>query len=556
MKKTRTILCAVVFGLLYMLTLTAALYFITDTTLLAGQVNWERCEIIGDGGEARPFDADVAVAPPLAEGESFRFTGRLPPLEQAPEVYEPGGYLLMEVSGAMRMTVNGRELFACAIPERGQDHNLEQIRLSIQPEEAGGILVLEYAPDGIPSGIFPPYPRFTSEYRIVRMNTAITHGYAIATGAYILAFLLAAAIFLAGVAAGTPDWSLPALALAESTAAVWLMCSNAGYYYLPEPLYAVLGHPDFVLVPITLMLLYLALNRKRRFWRYLGRITIFAALFGGIVTLLSRRGDRILFKNLASGLENALHGNLNALFNWLLTYLMAACSAIAAYGLLRAQTALQNEKVALSVQKDLAMENYALIQNSVQNTALLRHEWKNNVASLQLLARQGDLEQLRAKLDQMGDVLDRLSVKTYSRHFAIDAILRSAAARAGEQGIRFDAAAPVPEQLAMDITDLCSFLMNLLDNALEAAAHAEPDRREIECSIRYQQGYLAIMCRNTYAGALAVDEEGNLNTTKPGREGSGFGLLNMRSIAKKYKGIFDVSYTDGQFTVHAALKLA
>lgn len=555
MKRMRTILCAAAFGLLYVLTITAALYYTADITLLAGYLDWDRCEIVDGAGQARPFDPAIPAAPALEEGERLRFTSRLPALEEAPELYETGSYLLLEVGGDMRITLAGEEIFRCSVQDRAQDRSLDQIHLSFTPADAGKTLELFYTPNGSPVSPFPPFLRFTSEYRLIRTNASAIHSYAIPAGAYILAFLLVAAVFLTGVAAGTPDWSLPALALAEMTASVCLMCRNAGYSYLPEPLYRVLGSENMVLLPIALMLLYLALNRRRRFWRYLGRITLAAgALFVGFL-LLSWAGEGVIYRATVSIAQNALLGNFNGLLNWGMTYLMAACSAIAAYGLLQAQTALQNEKVALTMQNDLALQNYTLIQRSVQDTALLRHEWKNNVLSLQLLAEQGDFAQLKAKLDQMGERLDRLSVKTYSRHFAIDAMLRNAAARADELGIRFHAAAPVPEELPIDITDLCSFLLNLLDNALEAASHAAPERREVECSIQYNQGYLAVMCRNIYAGRLAVDEDGNLNTTKPGREGSGFGLLNMRQIAKKYNGLFDASYTKEQFTVYAALKL-
>lgn len=137
----------------------------------------------------------------------------------------------------------------------------------------------------------------------------------------------------------------------------------------------------------------------------------------------------------------------------------------------------------------------------------------------------------------------------------IDTILRSAAAKAEEANVRFTAAAPVPETLEIEVEDLCTFLLNMLDNAVAAAAAAPPERREVDCAIRVTQGYLAIKCENGYDGTLAPDGNGRLQTTKPDGKGHGYGLAQMRAVARRYGDMLDVSYTNERFTVQAALRL-
>lgn len=555
MNRVRTVLCSVVFGLLYFLVMAFTLYFTVDVPMFSYSLDWEQCEIVDSAGQARAFDASAYPPPALGTGETYRFTAHLPPADEIPEIYQTDSYLLTEINGDIRLLLDVQEIYRGNVPVRTENVNREQLHLYLEPQDAGKTLVMLYRPDGDAGELFPPYLRFTSEKRLSRMYAAMNHSYAIPTGAYILAFLIVSGIFLVGLAIGTPDWSLPVLAFAECTAAIWVLFRGIGDVFLPRAVFLFFAASWTPLVPILLMLLYLGLNRKRRFWEYFGRIVLCSLLALGAGALIFWLMGGPLPDILENFAQQVAVGDFDSVLKWVLTYLVAVCSATAAYGLMQDQVAVHNEKLALTVQNDLILKNFDQIQRSVQGTALMRHEWKNNIASLLLLAEQGDLEQLKAKLDQLGHSLNRLSAKAYSHNLTIDTILRSVAARAEEQDIRFSASAPVPAVLDIDATDLCSFLLNLLDNALEGAARAKPADREIECSIQFNQGYLAIRCENTYAGDLRADEAGMPQTTKSDREGHGFGLRNMRQIAKKYKGMFDVSYTQDRFTVNAALKL-
>lgn len=96
----------------------------------------------------------------------------------------------------------------------------------------------------------------------------------------------------------------------------------------------------------------------------------------------------------------------------------------------------------------------------------------------------------------------------------------------------FHAAAPVPPELSIDTGNLCSLLLNMLDNALEAASQIPvPGKREVACAIKVRQGHLAVRCENTYAGFLSVDERGKLQPTKTDGDSHGFGLAQMKAIA-------------------------
>ena len=146
----------------------------------------------------------------------------------------------------------------------------------------------------------------------------------------------------------------------------------------------------------------------------------------------------------------------------------------------------------------------------------------------------------------------------FTKNFTVNSILQDAAARSAQGEIAFDAQAHLPAKLEIPDSDLCVLLMNLLDNALEAAALIEnPKDRWIRFKAEIVNGFLAVKCQNSYAGTLKVNENGHLSTTKSDPQIHGFGFAQMSAIAEKYGSLLDVSYSDEDhiFTAQTALKL-
>lgn len=198
-------------------------------------------------------------------------------------------------------------------------------------------------------------------------------------------------------------------------------------------------------------------------------------------------------------------------------------------------------------------EKYEQAQTAVRQTAAFRHEWKNHIAALYLLEQKQDHEELHNYLNRLDAELEQLSPKNYAANPTVNTILQRFAAQAEKQGVAFRVSAMLPETLQIREEDLCAFLFNLLDNALEAASQTE--HGEIFCSMQVRRQYLAIRCENTYSGTLRTDENGKLLTTKDDASDHGFGLPKMRSIAEQYDSVLDIGYDENRFTVMTTLKL-
>lgn len=142
----------------------------------------------------------------------------------------------------------------------------------------------------------------------------------------------------------------------------------------------------------------------------------------------------------------------------------------------------------------------------------------------------------------------------YSDNYTVNVLLQNTAARASGLGVAFTASAPLPERLSINESDLCSLLINMLDNALEAAAKTA-GKGKINISIKVVQDILSIKCENSYSGSLLLDKEDGFVSTKSSPENHGWGLRQMRYVAGKYNGILDITHTDDRFTIQTALSM-
>ena len=310
----------------------------------------------------------------------------------------------------------------------------------------------------------------------------------------------------------------------------------------------------FLLFLLSLLLLLTAKppRLRRSALAVCGVAGLLLALYG--ISRLLNTGALYPLTNPASALLSG--HDPRAFFTVLCGFTGLLCAVQTVVGLLRGVLLRQRQAQALEARSRMVQANYEQTLETLAQTAAFRHEWKNHVAVLDVLLRKGDLTGMTAYLARLDGQLDRLSPHSYTANFTVNTVLQRYAALAEEQGVRFSVSAPLPEALGLDEGDLCRFLFNLLDNALEAAAKTPPDRpREIRCTLQVRQGYLAISCENTYGGTLSTDEHGQLLSTKSEPGGHGFGLVQMRAIAEKYGSALSVSHDAERFRVMTALRL-
>lgn len=103
----------------------------------------------------------------------------------------------------------------------------------------------------------------------------------------------------------------------------------------------------------------------------------------------------------------------------------------------------------------------------------------------------------------------------------------------------------------IDIWDIVHIILNLVDNALEAADKNTKENRWIKLKGIIDNNYAFIEVLNPYNGELKI-VNGEIKTTKEDEKNHGMGLKIVRKTAEKYGMAMDVSTCDNIFRVRIA----
>ncbi len=507
-------------------------------------VAWTSAEKIAPDGTAEDYslgeDADFPSV-----GELYRFTG---------EVAEGHtGELLLELSGMEATVELDGEKYLEAASVLPQDSWIMPSAAIPLPEDWSGTLTVTCRILDEQGLSFPPFARFASVGLDERATLAYANHYSLITGASALAALLVAGLFVFGIARGRTEPKLIALFAAAVLTSVHWITIGMGNDFLPESAVRLLCWDGLEIATLLLMAAYIAMNRRRSFLKPFFLLAgVSAAALGVWYVISALTGGRM------SGYVNSQVEGLfgSGYFSGILYYatfsVMLICTAASAYETISDFAAQKAEKQALMLKNELIMEGYHAIEQKLRADAEARHEFSHNVTAIYSLWQSGDSEALGRMIKDLQRQNAALSQTQFTKNFTINVILQDAASRAAKAGVSFDAQVRAAE-LAIPEADLCRLLMNMLDNALEAAAGAEGERF-VRFRAAERNGFLAIKCENSFSHELKRDEKGGLVSTKSGGQ-HGLGVRLMSETAERYGSIPDISAADGVFTVQTALKL-
>lgn len=543
-----------IFPVLFFLAAIAIIWFLhlfVEVDVAMSYINWDSSVRISSDGTEEPFSYEADSTSDILAG-TYRFTGTL-------QENLPAGNLLVEITGLdMTLSLDGETLcHAQAFPVDGT-WSISQVTVPL-PEGALGELVLTCeVVDGTQAmlAMFPPLLRFLPENLNTVQDTAFANRAAFPAGAASLALLLVFGIFLLGVSQKSPDFSLIPLLFATFGLIVSQIIPMEGYYFLPQTAVRILGGQAIPFLVVLLLIVYLAMNRRRRFWKYLGTAAVWSAGALLVCFLVSLLKDGYLSRYINDTLIPELRsGYYYGFLDWVSLWLAFVCAMISAYGVMRTLAGHLANEQNLRMKNRMVTESYHALEEWALQDAGLRHEHRHRLTALQCQYENRDYEGVGRLLKQF---LDQPGFQvSFSENTAINTILQGAAAKADRQNISFTASVQVPDVLNIPDEDLCALLMNMLDNALEAAQDsAHGVTPYIRLHIKVVGLYLAIKCENSFSGEIRKDQHGKLLTTKADSAAHGFGIPQMERVAEKYYSLLQISYTDtGSFTVEAALRI-
>lgn len=217
---------------------------------------------------------------------------------------------------------------------------------------------------------------------------------------------------------------------------------------------------------------------------------------------------------------------------------------------------LVHEKERLQAERHLMEGRHEALmayRESGESLRQLRHEVKNQYAYIRMLLEQKEYDRAEKFFGEMSMRANPTFSWVSSGNELVDDIVNLEVSKARAAGVEISSRIAVPGELPYEEIDLCSLLMNLLDNAIEACSAT--DEKCVRLGIVADQGALVVTVSNPSAQAPTFDGRGGLVTTKSSRERHGFGTSIIRTVAEKYDGAADFSYADGEFVARVMLAL-
>lgn len=183
-----------------------------------------------------------------------------------------------------------------------------------------------------------------------------------------------------------------------------------------------------------------------------------------------------------------------------------------------------------------------------------RHDIKGMVSTVTGLAERGEYESMRNYLRELNGAADETKLLISTGNPALDATVSAKLMLADKNGINVEHTISVPENMPIDSIDICSVIMNLMDNAIDAVSKQTSAERLIELGIIDKGGMLSINVKNPCSGDYKFDGE-SLSTTKEDSSVHGIGLKRVNRIVSAYGGFIKIEPKEHSFEVSILLPL-
>ena len=206
----------------------------------------------------------------------------------------------------------------------------------------------------------------------------------------------------------------------------------------------------------------------------------------------------------------------------------------------------QIDKRIAAYQRELIETHYQEVENMYRQIRGWRHDYRNHIQTMKVLAAGGDMDALKEYLDKLDTDLNTVDTVVKTGNPMADAILNSKISLASSRDIQVQCDAHIPVKLKMSELDLCCIIGNLFDNAIEASLSLPEDQRLIRVYMDMKGTQLYISFTN-FTAAKKLPKVGKRFATTKG-DGHGYGLVRIDTIIERLDGYLSRNSEDGAFT--------
>ncbi len=211
---------------------------------------------------------------------------------------------------------------------------------------------------------------------------------------------------------------------------------------------------------------------------------------------------------------------------------------------IRREIARRTEARLLIQRGELAQSSYEVMRRQHEQVMMLRHDMMKH---FQVLRQTVTDEKSAAYLDELIGENEKFRPVVQSGNEMLDVILNAKLSAAADAGIAVEIARmKAPDKLPLSDAELCSLVMNLLDNAIEGAVALGVERPYIKLDFCVKEHFFALFCENSTTMGHIQKE------TAPGR---GLGLKIIKQIVAQYDDLLETEYGTDYYSVKLAIPL-
>lgn len=206
-----------------------------------------------------------------------------------------------------------------------------------------------------------------------------------------------------------------------------------------------------------------------------------------------------------------------------------------------------SENRLLKRHQEQALASYENIQRQHEEVMMLRHDMQKHFTALRAMT---DNTEITEYLDRLLNDNEKIRPVVQSRNKMFDIILNSKLAAATAKNIRVQIIrADVTENLPLSNSELCSLIMNILDNAIAAASQVKK-HPQIDLDMHLKGAFFVFSCTNSANPSFAGSEQADASLPM-----HGLGLKIIQQIADTHGCLIQTSQTEKQYTVTVAIPL-
>lgn len=195
----------------------------------------------------------------------------------------------------------------------------------------------------------------------------------------------------------------------------------------------------------------------------------------------------------------------------------------------------------------LLEQNYEQLNSFYKENAKLYHDMNHHFNALYYLLENGEQEQAKKYLEEITTPLKVTNVFFRTGIDMLDVILQEMERKAEEQDIKIDISVKcLIDGNRFSKKDLCLLIVNLLDNAIEAA------KKEVSICIKQVHAMLFLEITNDYR-IKPYKVGSRFLTTKKDASKHGWGIQIMENIVAKYDGSMEYNVDDNCVSVEVML---